>query len=110
MNRQTCYTILEIENNASEDDIKKAYRIIMYIFLMFFSFYLICIAAAKTIETIFSFPGVLVNTKQYTAPNIGIPNLEFEEIHITAKNGDIINGLFIDNNAEKTVYYFHGNG
>jgi len=26
MNRQTCYTILEIENNASEDDIKKAYR------------------------------------------------------------------------------------
>jgi len=52
----------------------------------------------------------MVNTKEYTAPDVNIPDLEFEEINITAKNGDMINGLFIDNEAEKTIYYFHGNG
>ena len=51
-----------------------------------------------------------VNTKEYTAPDMNIPTLEFEEINIISKNGDNINGLFIDNNAEETVYYFHGNG
>jgi len=90
--------------------LKTRYKVLIYIAFILLIFYLALAISAKYIETVLSFPWVMVNTKEYTAPDVNIPDLEFEEINITAKNGDMINGLFIDNEAEKTIYYFHGNG
>ncbi len=90
--------------------VKTRYKGLIYTACVLLAIYLMIVASGKYIETAFSFPGVLVNTKEYTAPDFVFSDLDFEEINITAKNGDIINGLFIDNNREKTIYYFHGNG
>ena len=90
--------------------LKTRYKICIYTASLCIILYLILVASAKQIETALSFPWVVVNTKDYTAPDTIIADLEFEEINITTKNGDTINGLFIDNQAEKTIYYFHGNG
>jgi len=62
------------------------------------------------LEGYLTFPGVAVNTLERTHPEFGKIQIEFEDINVTLENGDVINGLYIDNNAEKTVYYFHGNG
>ena len=91
-------------------DIKKIHKIFVCFFCMVLILYIALCFFAKYLETTLTFPWVLVNTKEYTAPDMSIPELKFEEINITARNGDNINGLFIDNNAEKTIYYFHGNG
>ncbi len=92
------------------DGIQKKYKICIYILTFFIILYFLVVISAKYIETALSFPWVLVNTKEYTAPGIEMVNLEFEEINITTSMWDNINGLFIDNQAEKTIYYFHGNG
>lgn len=55
-----------------------------------------------------SFPGGDVNLKEMIYHPAWI--IAAQEINITASNGDTINGLYIDKWAEKTVYYFHGNG
>ena len=90
--------------------VQKIYRVFIYIFFVLIFCYLFLCITAKYLETVFRFPWVTVNTKEYTAPDMIIPELEFEEINITSKTWKNINGLFINNNAEKTIYYFHGNG
>ncbi len=59
-------------------------------------------------ETYITFPWAKVNLKQITNHPAGIINAE--EIDIVSSSGDNIHGIFIDSWAEKTVYYFHGNG
>ena len=92
------------------DATPKRHKILFYVLSVFLILYLLLLASAKYIETVFSFPWVLVNTKEYTAPDMTFIDLDFEEINIASKSGKNINGLFIDNDAEKTIYYFHGNG
>lgn len=56
------------------------------------------------------FPGVRVNTIDYTGNGVPSSNLKFEDINITSSQGTNINGLYVDSGAEKTIYYIHGNG
>ncbi|PID83826.1 hypothetical protein CSB09_04090 [Candidatus Gracilibacteria bacterium] len=60
---------------------------------------------AKEIETAASFPGVFRNSTP--KKNVDI-NLEI--IQIKGKDGNTLHGVFLNKNAKKTVYYFHGNG
>lgn len=73
--------------------------VVLYIWLLIF---------ARPIETLITFPGKEVNLKAITNHPAGIIDAEFFDIKSTSWNN--IHGLYIDNNAEKTVYYFHGNG
>ncbi len=70
-------------------------------------FYAILFAFGKKIETTLTFPWVRVNVQDivWKVPT----NLKFEEINIDDWNWNNINWLYVDNNAEKTIYYFHWN-
>jgi hypothetical protein len=56
----------------------------------------------------FTFPGKDINLKEISNHPAGL--LVANEVSYFSDSGNIISGLYIDNNAEKTVYYFHGNG
>jgi len=70
--------------------------------------YVFLLLNAKRVETLMTFPGRDVNLKQLTNHPAGL--IAAEKINITSRSWENINGLYIDNGAEKTVYYFHGNG
>jgi len=55
-----------------------------------------------------TFPWKDVNLKQLTNHPAGI--IAAEEVFLTSDQGNTIHGMYIDNGADKTVYYFHGNG
>jgi len=73
--------------------------ILLYLVLLFF---------ATRIETIFTFPGKDINLKEISNHPAGL--LVAEEVSYTSDAGNTISWLYVDNSAEKTVYYFHGNG
>jgi len=73
--------------------------ILSYIFLFF---------SASRIETLITFPGRDINLKEITNHPAWL--LVAENVSYTAPSGNTITGLYIDNNSEKIVYYFHGNG
>ena len=56
----------------------------------------------------FTFPGKDINLKEITNHPAGL--LAAEEVLIPSSNGNMIYGVYVDNDAKKTVYYFHGNG
>lgn len=70
--------------------------------------YLVLLYFARDIETFFTFPGRNVNLKEITNHPAGL--VVAEDIFITTPNWETVHGIYIDNKAEKTVYYFHGNG
>ncbi len=76
-----------------------SFSVLAYIFLVIF---------AQSIETLITFPWTKINLKELTNHPAGIINAEFYDI--PSSSGNNIHGLFVDNNAAKTVYYFHGNG
>ncbi len=72
---------------------------ISYVFLFF---------AAARIETLITFPGRDINLKEIINHPAGL--LVAEKVEYTSSAGNKITGLYIDNESEKVVYYFHGNG
>lgn len=72
--------------------------ILWYIFLVF---------SVKHVETLSTFPGTKVNLQDYSGYVPG--DIAFEDINISTKDGENINGLYVSGTG-KTVYYFHGNG
>ena len=81
-------------------------RIIYWIFGLV-SLYLILIIWWKHIQTLSSFPWFQYNIQEFTW--YVKEELDFEEINIKTKSWENINWLYIDNNSDKTVYYFHWN-
>ncbi len=70
--------------------------------------YILLFIFARNIETAFTFPGKDINLKQLSNHPAGL--IAAETVDITAPSGNNIHGIYIDNGASKTVYYFHGNG
>lgn len=87
----------------------KALRIFLRVLYILLFLYLLIVIFAARIQGFSFFPGVSVNTLEYTSVGYVTPKLVFEDINILVE-GKNINGLYINKNAEKTVYYFHGNG
>ncbi len=88
---------------------KKKVFIIMtsFCFLLLVAYIILFINAHK-IQTFMTFPWKEINLKELSNHPAWI--IDGEEINIESSSGNNINGIFIDKNAEKTVYYFHGNG
>jgi hypothetical protein len=84
-------------------------KILSVIFSIIFVLYVILFFAAKYIETVTTFPGMFVNTLEYTQDDVSQVPLEFQTINIDF-DGENINGLYVDKGQEKTIYYLHGNG
>ncbi len=61
------------------------------------------------IEWFIAFPGVYMNTLSLKDESFPELNYSYDKIQITYKQEEIA-GMYINNEAEKTVYYFHGNG
>lgn len=55
-----------------------------------------------------TFPGTDINLKQISSHPAGL--ISAEKIDIQSESWENIHGIFIDNGADKTVYYFHWNG
>lgn len=83
-------------------------RILWVLLLLGMIGYFIVLYFARDIETIITFPGKDINLKEITNHPAGL--IVAKEIFLTTPEWDTIHGVYIDNNAEKTVYYFHGNG
>lgn len=79
---------------------------IKIIWLFLLSVYLFFFIFAKEIEALISFPGVFINTLKYSKNYSENIQLDFKKIDIVIE-WKSIQGLWIDNNASKTVYYFH---
>lgn len=62
------------------------------------------------IEMYFTFPWAHLNTLDYTQPEKEKIDLDFERVSLSLSGGWKVNGLFIDNGSDTTVFYFHGNG
>ena len=79
-----------------------------FLFLIILIFYIVLLLSWRYLQTILSFPAVGYNIQDivwYIKKDIN-----FEEINIKTKSKENINGLYINNNSKKTVYYFHWNG
>jgi LAS superfamily LD-carboxypeptidase LdcB/pimeloyl-ACP methyl ester carboxylesterase len=86
-------------------------RFKVFLWILFWALivcYILLIIFARPIETLITFPGKDINLKEFTNHPAGIINAEFFDI--PSSSGNNIHGLYIDMDAEKTVYYFHGNG
>lgn len=70
--------------------------------------YLVILYFARDIETTITFPGKDINLKEIMNHPAGL--IVAEDIFIETDAWETIHGVYIDNKAEKTVYYFHGNG
>lgn len=68
--------------------------IVLYIILFFYR---------NNVETSLTFVWKWINQK-YDLPK------NFEEINIKTSDNNNINWIFLNNNSQKTVFYFHGNG
>jgi len=91
-------------------NIFKTHRKKKILFLVLSLLYIVSFFYRYEIEWYLTFPGVVVNTLEYTKSDLKKMNIDFEEVNIPLAKKWNINGLFINNNSKKTVYYFHGNG
>jgi len=78
------------------------------IVLMIIISYILLVSYAKKIEMTSTFPGIAIHVQDLVWHVEA--DLNFEEINIKNKNGELINGLYLWSWTWKTVYYFHGNG
>lgn len=88
-----------------------SWRMIVFLWVLFVGLclcYVFLFFSAARIETLITFPWRDVNLKQLTNHPAWL--ISAEKINITSPSGENIHGIYIDNGAEKTVYYFHGNG
>ena len=89
--------------------VPKPVKILVRITYILIFFYLLLLIFAARLEGYATFPGVFLNTLEYTKTQQYISNLPVQDIFVqSGKN--TIHAWYIDNKAPKTVYYFHGNG
>lgn len=81
---------------------------LLVLFWALFVSYVLLLVFARNIETAFTFPGKDINLKQLTNHPAGL--IAADEVSLISPSGNTIHGIYIDNGAPKTVYYFHGNG
>ncbi|MDD3793818.1 MAG: alpha/beta fold hydrolase [Candidatus Gracilibacteria bacterium] len=86
---------------------KKLSKLII-VFLVLIFVYILLAINAKKIEMTSTFPAIAINVQDLVG-HIET-DLNFEEVNIKNKNGELINGLYLGSGTRKTVYYFHGNG
>lgn len=84
------------------------YRRMLYYPATFIALYLVILIFARQIETVFTFPFVFSSKESITW--IEQPSLLWEEVLVRWSYQNTIHGIFIDNKAPKTLFYFHGNG
>jgi len=83
-------------------------KLIIFLVLLLV-FYGILFLKSREIQAIVTFPGVFVNTLEFSKninPDGQNPQW-FEDIYIYNK-WKTIHGVWFDNKSEKTIYYFHG--
>ena len=110
-NRKVSWLEIIIGQFRGVKDYFLSWRFIIFLWVLFVWIclcYIFLFFSAKRIETLMTFPGRDINLKQLTSHPAGI--ISGEKFDITSESGENIHGIFIDNGAEKTVYYFHGNG
>ena len=75
--------------------------------LVFLIIYILLISQVERIKTYVTFSWIWTKVENFVWHIDS--KFKFEEINIKDKNNNNINWLYIDNKADKTVYYFHGN-
>jgi len=88
-----------------------SWRFVVFLWVLFVGMclcYVFLFFSAARIETLITFPGRDINLKEITNHPAGL--LVAENVSYTAPSGNTITGLYINNNSEEIVYYFHGNG
>lgn len=85
--------------------LKKSIKILIIILVSIYGFIYIF---SREIQALITFPWVFINTLEYTQKyNSDTIQLDFKTIDIIFEWSNI-QGLWLDNKSEKTVYYFHG--
>lgn len=84
---------------------------ILFLFGAIIFLYGILFWKALEIDVFLRFPWIAINTLQYTS------DIEASEIHLENAenllldhNGEVIHGIWLWNDSQQTVYYFHGSG
>lgn len=88
-----------------------SWRFVIFLWVLFIGIcicYILLLFWASRIETLITFPWRDINLKEITNHPAWL--LVAEKVTYQAPSGNTITGLYIDNNSEKIVYYFHGNG
>lgn len=88
-----------------------SWRFIIFLWVLFIGIclcYILLLFSASKIETIITFPGRNINLKEISNHPAGL--LVAEKVEYTSDSWNIISWVYIDNESEKVVYYFHGNG
>lgn len=88
-----------------------SWRFVIFLWVLFVGIclcYVLLFFSASRIETLMTFPGRDINLKEITNHPAWL--LISEKVSYESPSGNTITGLYIDNNSEKVVYYFHGNG
>jgi len=88
-----------------------SWRMVVFLWVLFLGIclcYVFLFFSAQRIETLITFPGRDINLKEITNHPAGL--LISEKVRYEAPSWNIITWLYIDNDSEKVVYYFHGNG
>lgn len=86
----------------------KILRVFWLISVSFVILYLCLFIFARYVETILTFPGVYIDTLEYNEAVHIVESLDIRDIFLEYK-GEKVHGIYIDNDAKYTVYYFHGN-
>lgn len=84
-----------------------AQKILIWVVLFFLVFVLSLFVFRSQIQTLMSFPAAVYNVQNFVWYIEA--DIDFEKITFTNSRGNVIDGLVIDNKAEKTIYYFHWN-
>jgi LAS superfamily LD-carboxypeptidase LdcB len=87
-----------------------SWRFVVFLWVLFVGIclcYIFLFFSASKIEALITFPGWDINLKEITNHPAGL--LISEKVSYIAPSWNTITGLYIDNNSEKIVYYFHGN-
>jgi len=96
---------------SSAKDYVLSWRMIVFLWVFFVALclcYIFLFFSAKRIETLITFPGRDFNLKQLSNHPAWL--ISAERLNIKSSSWENIHGIFLNNDAEKTVYYFHGNG
>ena len=104
--------IKSIKNNLIFfKDYLLSWRFVIFLWVLFIGIclcYILLFLSASRIEALITFPGRDINLKEITNHPAWL--LLAEKVNYESPSGNIITGLYIDNNSDKVVYYFHGNG
>lgn len=88
-----------------------SWRFVIFLWVLFLGICICYVAlffSASRIETFITFPWRDINLKEITNHPAGL--LVSEKVSYVSDSWDTITWVYIDNDSDKVVYYFHGNG